>query len=41
MYTEEQEFDYNEYLNESENNNGKNSLNKGLIACGFFVFLHA
>ena len=32
MYTEEQEFDYNEYLNESENNNGKNSLNKGLIA---------
>ena len=39
MYTEEQEFDYNEYLNESENNNGKNSLNKGLIAKIILIIL--
>lgn len=32
MYTEEQEFDYNEYLNESEDsNNTKSPFNKSLI----------
>ena len=40
MYTEENEFDYNEYLNEnSEQNYNNKSSNKGLIIKALLIFL--
>lgn len=40
MYTEENEFDYNDYLNENENlNSNNNSFNKGIIIKAILVVL--